>query len=378
MKLLSFLSIICLALLSCGDDNGANGQEPQNVSISCSPSNVEFTKDGGKSIVLVTVIGSEWTVEADKNDWLTVTVSKISASSANVTIAAQPNTTTEKRTCNVTVTANAENKKVINVTQAPKEKYDGEEVNIVTPEGYTLVWHDEFSEEGSLSSDWTHEVQKAGWVNNELQNYVRETSPSGRKVTELVAGHLAINCFEEDGKVYSGRVYAKVDEGWKYGYFEARIKLPSGKGTWPAYWMMPVGNDWSTNPWPKCGEIDIMEEVGCVPNEVSSSIHTQDYNHTIGTQKTHAMNLADAEGAYHVYALEWTEDAITTYVDGKVQLAVTKKELGSDHNQWPFHYAFYPILNLAWGGMWGGMNGVDPSALPVTMEVDYVRIFQKK
>ena len=141
--------------------------------------------------------------------------------------------------------------------------------------------------------------------------------------------------------------------------------------------MMPVGNDWNTNPWPMCGEIDIMEEVGCVPNEVSSSIHTQDYNHTKNTQKTHAMTIAKAEGEYHVYALEWTEDAITTYVDGKVQLAVKKSALGSGHNQWPFHYAFYPILNLAWGGDWGGMKGVDESALPVTMSVDYIRVFQK-
>lgn len=194
-----------------------------------------------------------------------------------------------------------------------------------------------------------------------------------------VDGKLNINCFKgSDGKIYSGRVYAKVNTGWEYGYFEARIMLPEGKGTWPAFWMMPVGNDWNTNPWPMCGEIDIMEEVGVVPNEVSSSIHTQDYNHTIGTQKTHAMTIEQAEGEFHLYALEWTEDAITTYVDGKVQLAVTKQQLGAGHNQWPFHYAFYPILNLAWGGDWGGMNGVDESALPVTMKVDYVRVFQKK
>ena len=109
-------------------------------------------------------------------------------------------------------------------------------------------------------------------------------------------------------------MYAKVNTGWKYGYFEARIMLPKGKGTWPAFWMMPVGNDWNTNPWPMCGEIDIMEEVGVVPNEVSSSIHTQDYNHTKGTQKTHAMTIEQAEGEFHLYALEWTEDAITTYV----------------------------------------------------------------
>ena len=156
------------------------------------------------------------------------------------------------------------------------------------------------------------------------------------------------------------------------------MKLPVGRGTWPAWWMMPVGNDWSTNPWPMCGEIDIMEEVGYAPNEVSSSVHTQDYNHTKGTQKTHAMNIGTAETEFHTYGLEWTENSITTYVDDKVQLAVTKAAMGSGHNQWPFHYAFYPILNLAWGGDWGGRQGVDESALPCIMEVEYVRVFQKK
>ena len=197
-------------------------------------------------------------------------------------------------------------------------------------------------------------------------------------MTEVKNGTLRINCFKEGGKVYSGRVYAKVREGWQHGYFEASIKLPKGKGTWPAFWMMPVGNDWATNPWPMCGEIDIMEEVGVVPNEVSSSIHTQDYNHTKNTQKTHAMTIDKAEGEFHTYALLWTADEMTTYVDGKVQLNVKKSVLGSGHNQWPFHYPFYLILNLAWGGDWGGMQGVDESALPVTMEVDYVRVFQKK
>ena len=246
------------------------------------------------------------------------------------------------------------------------------------PEGYSLVWHDEFDKGSELNgSDWTHEVQKDHWVNNELQSYVNHKSPDGKLVTEIKGGKLHINCFKENGKVYSGRVYAHVNEGWQYGYFEASIKLPKGKGTWPAFWMMPVGNDWNTNPWPMCGEIDIMEEVGVVPNEVSSSVHTQDYNHTKNTQKTHAMTIADAEGAFHTYALLWTPDEITTYVDGQEQLHVTKAALGSGHNQWPFHYAFYPIFNLAWGGDWGGMQGVDEGALPITMEIDYIRIFQK-
>lgn len=327
-----------------------------------------ISKSADAVTVDVAVSGpADWTAKAS-DSWI-----KTSRNGSTLTLSLDANKGSERKG---TVTlATADETFEIAVTQYAS----GDAVEI--PEGYELVWRDEFNSGTSLSAEWTHEKQAAGWVNNELQTY-SSGAYDGINITEIKDGHLNIHCFKaSDGKIYSGRVYAKVSTGWKYGYFEARIKLPSGKGTWPAFWMMPVNNNWSTNPWPMCGEIDIMEEVGVVPNEVSSSIHTQDYNHTKNTQKTHAMTISKAEGEYHVYALEWTEDAITTYVDGKVQLAVTKSALGSSHNQWPFHYEFYPILNLAFGGSWGGMNGVDYSILNnggITMEVDYLRVFQKK
>lgn len=361
------LSAFCMACSS--DDNG--GAELTDK-ITCSHDAVSLSADGEPVTVTVTADG-EWGVYVS-DTWIVLDKNYGFAGQTKLSISAEKNPTTAKRDGTVTLMCGVE-RIYIKVSQSA-----GETDIYEAPEGYGLVWQDEFNTGSELNSTyWTHEVQGAGWVNNELQNYVNHKSPDGRKVTEIRDGSLLINCFKgSDGKIYSGRVYANVNTGWKYGYFEARIKLPVGKGTWPAFWMMPVGNDWSTNPWPMCGEIDIMEEVGCVPDEVSSSIHTQDYNHTKNTQKTHAMTIDKAEGEFHVYALEWTEDKITTYVDGKVQLAVTREALGTGHNQWPFHYAFYPILNLAWGGSWGGMNGVDESALPVTMEIDYVRVFQKK
>ncbi len=327
-----------------------------------------ISKTAEAATVEIAVSGpADWTATASEA-WITT-----SKGNGTLTVSLAANSGGERKGT-VTLTA-ADETVEIAVTQFAS----GDAIE--TPDGYELVWHDEFNSGTSLGSDWTHEKQAAGWVNNELQTYASGTK-DGINITEIKDGHLNINCFKgSDGKIYSGRVYAKVNTGWKYGYFEARIKLPSGKGTWPAFWMMPVNNDWSSNPWPMCGEIDIMEEVGVVPNEVSSSIHTQDYNHTKNTQKTHAMTISKAEGEYHIYALEWTEDAITTYVDGKVQLSVEKSKIGSSHNQWPFHYEFYPILNLAFGGSWGGMNGVDYSILNnggITMEVDYLRVFQKK
>ena len=358
---------LTMALMGCG--GGGEDPQPAAPTITTSVETINAPAAGGSYTINVTTTGKEWGVYAD-GDFVRATA-QYTSNQVAVTIDENPNTS--ERTGNVVIMSGTARKN-ITVTQAAAAKpaYNA-------PDGYTLVWNDEFDSGSELNqNDWTHEKQNAGWVNNELQNYVIHKTPDGSLVTEVKNGTLRITCLKENGKIYSGRVYAHVNEGWQYGYFEASIKLPKGKGTWPAFWMMPVGNDWNTNPWPMCGEIDIMEEVGCVPNEVSSSIHTQDYNHTKNTQKTHAMTLADAEGAFHTYALLWTADEITTYVDGKVQLNVKKSVLGSGHNQWPFHYAFYPIFNLAWGGSWGGMNGVDEGALPCTMEVDYIRVFQKK
>jgi beta-glucanase (GH16 family) len=208
-------------------------------------------------------------------------------------------------------------------------------------------------------------------VNDELQNYVNNTTPGGAKVTEIKDGKLLINCLKEDGKIYSGRVYAKVTEGWTYGYIEASIKLPKGKGTWPAFWMMPV----NFKSWPADGEIDIMEEVGGHANYVSSSLHANAHVHSNGTQVTHEMYLEGAEDGFHTYAIKWTHENITTYVDGQVQLSYDNKGLGRD--DWPYDDPFYVIFNLAWGGSWGGTYGIDESALPCTMEIDYIRVFQK-
>jgi len=366
----SMLLTLATAFMGCG--GSGNDSQLAEVVISVSPEAVNAPAEGGTYTVNVTTTGKEWGTAVGSN-FFTVKAQNTAAQTGTLTITVPANPMAESRSGAVTVMSGSARKNII-VSQAAAEApaYD-------VPEGYTLVWQDEFDNGSELNAaDWTHEVQGDHWVNNELQNYVNHKTPKGNLVTEISDGSLRIHCFIEDGKVYSGRVYAHVNEGWLYGYFEASIKLPKGKGTWPAFWMMPVGNDWSTNPWPKCGEIDIMEEVGVVPNEVSSSIHTQDYNHTKNTQKTHAMTISKAEGEFHKYALLWTADEIITYVDDKEQLRVSKAKLGSGHDQWPFHYAFYPIFNLAWGGDWGGMNGVDDNALPITMEIDYIRVFQKK
>ncbi|NLA62144.1 MAG: family 16 glycosylhydrolase, partial [Bacteroidales bacterium] len=245
------------------------------------------------------------------------------------------------------------------------------------PSGYTLKWQEEFDETASdngkpilpIESKWWYENFAKGTVNNELQTYV-----GGFSGTDTVAyisdGTLKIVAKKQGSDVISARI--NTTESWTYGYFEARLKVPSGKGTWPAFWMMPQNFE----SWPRDGEIDIMEYVGYDRNVVHSSVHTQAYNNTINTQKTATKKINNAETEFHIYAVEWTEDKIVGYVDGEAYFTFNNDGMG-DIKTWPFNKPFYLKLNLAWGGVWGGAQGIDESALPATFEIDYVRVYQK-
>ncbi len=363
--LYSFLLTAAVALTGCGGSD--DGDELAAVTITATPETVNAEAEGGSYTVNVSTTGVEWGASADAKAFFTMKTQYQGSKAGTITISVPANPTTESRTGQVVIMSGSA-RKTVTVSQAAASK-----ATYPAPAGYQLVWHDEFNSSSELNADdWTHEVWAKGRVNNELQEYVNHRTPGGNLVTEVSNGTLRITALKENGKIYSGRVYAHVKEGWTYGYIEASIKLPKGKGTWPAFWMMPV----NFRSWPADGEIDIMEEVGYHPDYVSSSLHANSHVHTKGTQVTHEMKCEGAEGEFHTYAIEWTQQNITTFVDGKVQLSYDNRGLGRD--DWPYDDPFYVILNLAWGGDWGGAMGVDESVLPVTMEVDYVRVFQKK
>ncbi len=365
-KYLFFLAMLgTAAFASCGGGDDDNSAPAPQVTISCQPENLSAGAEGGIFTINVSTTGKEWSAYSNQ-DWIEVSNKGTTSASGTIEVNVKSNPTTEPRTGTVQLMSGTARKEIaVSQAAAAKAAYDA-------PEGYSLVWHDEFESGTELNgNDWTHEVKNSGWVNNELQNYVNHLTPGGQNVTEVKNGKLRITCLTENGKIYSGRVYAKVREGWKYGYIEASIKLPKGKGTWPAFWMMPV----NFRSWPADGEIDIMEEVGYHPDYVSSSLHANAHVHSNGTEVTHKMKCDGAEGEFHTYAMLWTAKNITTYVDGKVQLSYDNRGLGRD--DWPYDDPFYIIFNLAWGGDWGGQKGVDESALPAVMEVDYVRVFQK-
>ena len=235
-----------------------------------------------------------------------------------------------------------------------------------------LVWADEFDKNGLPdSTKWGYDVGGTGWGNNELQFY----TDSRKENASVSNGHLLIEARMEDykGKKYSSaRMVSKHKGDWKFGRIEVKAKLPHGKGIWPAIWMLPT--QWKYGGWPKSGEIDIMEFVGYMPDSVFGSVHTELYNHSIGTQKTKGISLKDLATAFHVYAIEWTADKIDFLIDNKKYFEFKNERSGP--GAWPFDQEFHIILNVAVGGNWGGKLGVDDSIFPQKMMIDYVRVYQ--
>jgi|AntRauTorcE11898_2_1112593.scaffolds.fasta_scaffold00181_16 beta-glucanase (GH16 family) len=241
-----------------------------------------------------------------------------------------------------------------------------------TAQSGVLVWQDEFDGNGLPDDEkWGYDIGGNGWGNNELQYYTEADTNNAR----VEDGKLIIEAHKEtySGNDYtSARLITKNKGDWKYGRIEVRAKVPAGRGTWPAVWMLPT--DWEYGGWPSSGEIDIMEYVGYQPNVIHQSVHTQTYNHQSGTEITKSSNVETAEEEFHLYAIEWKENKIDFFVDGRLRLTFENE---GTWQKWPFDKRFHLLLNVAIGGDWGGAQGVDDSIFPVQMEVDYVRVYQQ-
>ena len=240
-------------------------------------------------------------------------------------------------------------------------------VKVTDPEvDYTnLVWSDEFNIDGAPdAAKWNYDLGRGdnGWGNNEKQNYTQAASN-----VIVQGGSLKITAKKEasGGAEYSS-TRLKTDGKFKftYGKIEIRAKLPIGKGTWPAIWML--GSNFATNPWPACGEIDIMEHVGNNQNVILSTLHYP--GHFGGGGNTGSKTIPNVSTEFHVYKAIWSPKSVTTYVDD-VQI----HKVANDATL-PFNSDFFLILNVAMGGNLGG--AIDPAFTQSTMEIDYVKVFQ--
>lgn len=246
-------------------------------------------------------------------------------------------------------------------------------VTPVPEKTYQLVWSDEFSTNGLPdTSHWTYDIGGNGWGNNELEYYTGSRPENAR----ISNGNLIIETRKESysGRNYtSARLLTKGKASWTYGKFEIRARIPKGRGTWPAIWLLSASNPLH---WPDDGELDIMEEVGFTPNLIYGTAHNKLYNGANGKQKGDVKFTPDAQDSFHVYSLEWTSNQVTWSIDNNPFFTYYDPSLGSDG--WPYNKDFFLILNTAVGGNWGGAQGVDDSVFPQSMLIDYVRVYQKK
>lgn len=235
---------------------------------------------------------------------------------------------------------------------------------------WTLVWSDEFNgADGTLpdSTKWTYDLGGGGWGNNELETYTNSTAnvqqKGGYLVITAIKGGTVSNPTYTSARIKTQGLY---DHG--YGRFEARIKIPSGQGMWPAFWML--GDDIDTNPWPNCGEIDIMENIGKLPATDFGTVHGPG-SFSIGS--SYVLPSGNLSDDFHLYAIEWDPSEIRFYIDGILYGTRTPAELPVG-DTWPFNHNFFIILNVAVGGNWPG-NPDDTTVFPQTMMVDYVRVY---
>ncbi len=234
---------------------------------------------------------------------------------------------------------------------------------LCSAQAWQLVWQDEFH--GTISPDWVFETgNNNGWGNNELQYYRRENATVENDA-------LVITARREDYAGYrytSARMKTQGHRSFKYGRIEARMKLPAKLGTWPAFWML--GSNIGSVGWPASGEIDVMEQIN-TNNEVLGTAHWQAAN---GSYASYGGRTGTNPQDWHVYAVEWDTNFIRWFVDGQQYhvIDITNGAGGTDE----FQRDFFLLLNMAIGGNLPGFN-VDNSAMPVSMLVDYVRVYQR-
>jgi beta-glucanase (GH16 family) len=240
------------------------------------------------------------------------------------------------------------------------------------PAGYTLAWSDEFDVDGLPdAARWDYDTDRnpLGWYNNEAQYYARD-----RAANAVVSGgrlHIAARlealstAADWGGQRYtSARLVTRGKASWTGGFFEIRARLPCGRGTWPAIWTLGTGG-----VWPDDGELDLMEQVGSNPSRVFGTVHTLASG---GTGTGAAVQLADACTAFHNYQMTWTSTDIRMAVDGAEYYRYPNPVQG--RTTWPFDRPQYLLLNIAIGGTLGGT--IDDSIFPVTMDIEYVRVYQ--
>ena len=232
------------------------------------------------------------------------------------------------------------------------------------------IWSDEFNSKQLDESNWTmalgHGSQNDGWGNKELQNYTSDNISF--KKGKLIITARKVGESKKRGDYTSSRLSTKNKQTFLYGRIEARMKLATGKGVWPAFWMLG-----SEGGWPDGGEIDIMEYVGYQPGVSHSALHTRS-SHGGTINKKH-VEVKDLEKGFHIYGINWDKDKIEFYIDDPEKPFYVYAPETKTSKNWPFDKPHYILFNLAVGGVWGGKMGIDNSIFPQDFVIDWVRVY---
>lgn len=244
---------------------------------------------------------------------------------------------------------------------------------------WTLAWSDEFEGFGAVdTTKWTYDIGNWGWGNKELQYYTVNRTENARREDGL----LIIEARKNDMGLpwTSARLTTRGKVTFLYGKIEIRAKVPLGRGTWAAGWTL--GDAYVDElSWPYCGEIDILETVGYEMDTLTgngqahATIHCGAYYFKLGNQPTGILPVERIHQEFHNYSIEWTPEGIRAFVDEQPYFEYTDT---SSALSWPYDQPQNLILNLAMGGGWGGLMGVDERLEKEQFIVDYVRVYERK
>jgi beta-glucanase (GH16 family) len=247
------------------------------------------------------------------------------------------------------------------------------------PAGWVEVWRDDFNGPAQSAPDATHwnVEEKAGEYNDELEHYTNDRKNSyvdgaGNLVIQaLKESYVDANGAQSPMPYTSARLNTRGKTEQTYGKFEARIKLPAGKGIWPAFWLL--GNNVDQAGWPQCGEIDILEMHGSRPNLIDGSLHGPGYSASASYHNSYVLSSGLLSDAFHVYTVEWTPQGVRWLVDGQQYHVKTPEGVAQSGHTWVFDHPFFIILNLAVGGIFDG-NPDASTLFPQQMIIDYVSV----
>ena len=276
--------------------------------------------------------------------------------------------------------------------QSPADATASQKAAFAAKKTYKLLWSQEFNERagvGPSSKRFSYDIGDGssgpgpGWGNNELEYYTSKnarTDGAGNMVITATKIPTADGpteqypyfCSAQPTEIcpwISSRFHTKGKVSFKYGKIEARMQMPTGDGTWPAFWLL--GSNIDSRGWPESGEIDIMEGSGADPFLARGSAHGPGYS---GAEARTGIKYSSRslQGRFHTYAIEWNKDIITWYLDGKSYYTLRASDVKP--NAWPMNQEFFVIFNLAIGGWFVG-NVVDPTMQSAQLKIDYIRYY---